>query len=999
MQSSSSGSRSRNNVFGKLFQGKLKKSPQAGGTSSPTPTSPTPSPSRPVSTDISHLVGDFEALAGKAEARQAASGVGYPQMKAFLQSAGNLTEGGAGTPGLLAALHVGLRVVQTAEMARDNKQMCFNVAQHAYQLLKIVNDMSLPNDPHLQDISGSLTQKLQSVHIALKDMSSRHWLGNLAHANEDRNAINECEKFINWSVSMLQLELQYIQIKKTDEIAKRQVEGVKKAHPMRRMTDTSFEFSTQTPPLPVAFCGRTSLVEQARRIILDVSGANLAITGTGGMGKTTLSLALLHDKDIKMHFGDHLHFLSCEAIKSATQIVNGLILALGHEEELNAVAGGTHKLHRDSRRLLHNILNTSGPLMVVLDNFETPWNESSSQQHIHDVLKDIAALDNVTVVITTRVTVLPGGINWSPFLPEDILPPLDLDSARSVFIQESRLKLKEEESKDLDELLREVDCIPLAVTLLSKASRSKSPTILLRRWKEEQTSMLRALGHSKKTKLNSVEVSIEVSVAPYKETDEIKMVTLLSFLPAGIYDWESEIYEMEIKLEKPHQLVDNLLTASLLQVTAGFLHMLSPVQYYIRKQYGDSCLNELKDLSEHYMQLIEENLKDPDEEHDPILFSQANNIAAILKEAMGKFPSQAVFNTAYLYSQYLEKSRKGIIDLANTIIDGIKYKKCEINEAEVLMHLAILYKTERIYSKAKAAYEGVYQKLKPTIAEYDGESKAVVPLSDDEQSRVSKTRLEMATCLEGIANVLYLEENLLAADEKYEAAYVQYNAIGNQLGMADCSWCMGSLLHSLNMYPQAVEKMEEVYKQYDAIGDKMGMANCIAKTGEILLDEGNYAAAIEKLEAGWRYYRKVDFKIGLANCLLSIARCLHFQGNYTAAMETVTSAHELYVDIREKSGMPSCLWTMGIILCSEKKYSAAMEKLQAAYDQFKAIGFKLGMARSLKSLGETLHAQGDHEAAKKKVQSAIDTFAAIKNEKELTECIPLLESITHAMNG
>ncbi|KAF8624948.1 hypothetical protein AX17_006974 [Amanita inopinata Kibby_2008] len=148
-------------------------------------------------------------------------------------------------------------------MAKDNKQMCFNVAQNAYELLKVV--------------------KLQYAHI--KEM-------------------NEYKK----------------------------VQSVKTGGETDIKGCYSFELSTQIPALPAAFCGGLALVQQAKSIIFGVKGANLAITGTGGMGKTILGVALLHDKDIRAHFGVHLHFVPSETFKSVAQLINGLLLAFNHPD-------------------------------------------------------------------------------------------------------------------------------------------------------------------------------------------------------------------------------------------------------------------------------------------------------------------------------------------------------------------------------------------------------------------------------------------------------------------------------------------------------------------------------------------------------------------------------------------------------------------------------------------------------------------------------------------
>ncbi|KAF8632745.1 hypothetical protein AX17_004766 [Amanita inopinata Kibby_2008] len=427
----------------------------------------------------------------KYEPSQTPSRVGYAQMKAVLQGLAVVADGASPAPGLGSAFQIGLQIVQKAEAAEKNKQICSDVAQHAYELLKAVNDMNLQNDTSLQEISNSLTQELKLVYDAISTFETRNTLGQVIHASGDKDAIHRCEKFLDKSLDRFLFKLQLLQYSKINGFRMTQPTRMPGKWPKPEIypganLHCSFEFSVQIPTLPSSFCGRTALVEQAKGIILNAKGANLAITGTGGIGH-----------------GDVLNIIDKE------------------------------KKEKDPRKSLHDVLSASENMLVVLDNFETPWNEFGNRTHIHGVLKDIASLDNVTLIITTRVTVLPSGVYWQSFLPDDILSPLDIPSARAIFLQEARITVEGQELADLDVLLREVDCIPLAVSLLSRAQKSKSPTQLLKRWRHEQTVMLKEPGHSTSTRLDSVEVSIEVSLAPFKESDELKFLALLSFLPAG----------------------------------------------------------------------------------------------------------------------------------------------------------------------------------------------------------------------------------------------------------------------------------------------------------------------------------------------------------------------------------------------------------------------------------------------------------------------------------
>ena len=55
----------------------------------------------------------------------------------------------------------------------------------------------------------------------------------------------------------------------------------------------------------------------------------MAILGPGGIGKTSIALAILHDPLVKDLYGDCRCFMSCEATTTADAVVRALADALG----------------------------------------------------------------------------------------------------------------------------------------------------------------------------------------------------------------------------------------------------------------------------------------------------------------------------------------------------------------------------------------------------------------------------------------------------------------------------------------------------------------------------------------------------------------------------------------------------------------------------------------------------------------------------------------------
>ena len=87
----------------------------------------------------------------------------------------------------------------------------------------------------------------------------------------------------------------------------------------------------------------------------------------------------------------------------------------------------------DPLTMLHQtLIKQTAPLLLLLDNFETPWDESDDQSEVESVLQRITAVSHVTLMITMRGVICPSGVKWTQHTLGS-LGPLSLDAARMTF--------------------------------------------------------------------------------------------------------------------------------------------------------------------------------------------------------------------------------------------------------------------------------------------------------------------------------------------------------------------------------------------------------------------------------------------------------------------------------------------------------------------------------------------------------------------------------------
>lgn len=272
------------------------------------------------------------------------------------------------------------------------------------------------------------------------------------------------------------------------------------------------------PPRPDILFGRDAELHDLTTTIL-ASGhppARVCVLGSGGVGKTQLVLSSLHDSRVALKFGQKRFFIPCDSATSRIGLVSTIASYF-------SVYGD-----RLERRLL-NKLDTLEAL-VVLDNFESPW-ESNTRSDVEALLAKLAGLPRLTLVVTMRGAERPLGTQWTrPLMP--ILLPLDSISAMQTFLHISGATLNDHDVVTVSLLLQKLDYLPLAVTLIATMAQYTSPKTLLERWHRENTSFVERGTH----RLASLDVSITISLTSprltlYPEARDI--MSLLALLPDG----------------------------------------------------------------------------------------------------------------------------------------------------------------------------------------------------------------------------------------------------------------------------------------------------------------------------------------------------------------------------------------------------------------------------------------------------------------------------------
>ena len=314
------------------------------------------------------------------------------------------------------------------------------------------------------------------------------------------------------------------------------------------------------PPPPKVFFGRDGLVQKIVSFAENLT--SMVLTGTGGIGKTSIILAALHDHRIKERFGDNRWLIRCDQFPAShTHFLRKLSEAIGagieNPEDLSSM-----RRHLSSKEML-----------IVLDNAESILGLSETNaQEVHTIVGELSQYDNICLVVTSRVS------NALPPQCEIIaIPTLAVEAGKKTFYRIYRLG---ERSDEINDILKELDSHPLSITLLATVSQQNrwNTKRLMMEWEERRTRDLRAWN------LGSLATITELSLAslmirePGPNVREV--LGVVAFFPQGVN--EGNVKELFPSISDGPNMFDTFCNLSLTYRSNGFITMLAPLRDYLR---------------------------------------------------------------------------------------------------------------------------------------------------------------------------------------------------------------------------------------------------------------------------------------------------------------------------------------------------------------------------------------------------------------------------------
>ena len=656
---------------------------------------------------------------------------------------------------------------------------------------------------------------------------------------------------------------------------------------------------------------------------------HIPIMGSGGIGKTSIALAVVHHSWIVEAFGEHRHWVPCDHVPALPLLLDYLLKTFSV----------TKRSGDPVKDIMSHLRSVSFPRIVVVDNFETFWDPSETRTASEEILEHLSSVHQLVILLTMRGSIPPGRVRWTVSLSQAIAPGLPLDAARRTYMA---ISLHHDEY--LDELLQALDCIPLAVNLVARVSRAGLlPLELLGSFRRTGTSLFELAPD----RHNSVDVSIRLSLESKRvasNPDAIELLSLLSLLPGGIRE-ETLSLVMPEPLHASNPQMVLLGTALAYRTSDRTLQVLSPIRSYVLKFHAPRLsLAAVESVRSFYFHLVETVQHDPGTENPSpnarLLPAEESNLRSIIIHAFKeREPHIAAIQASIHYTNYQFWNTPNA-DVAEKLVDLLRtHTSTEIRSQLplALLKLGKLHSRVDDYAEAQKALEES-EKAYGECGDLNG----------------------TAECQINLAHQYRLLGETEKALEMLEKAQGSYEALGNRQGAAKCRRSRGLVYSTLERNKEAWAVLNEAKRIYESANDQAGIANCLFDMGRIYRHE-KPAEALLMLTEAREYYLQFGPQYYGDLCLYHIAIVYARLKRYDEADAIFVDVYDRFAKARNRSQMGYTLVQQAEAEHLQGHHAKGLELLRRAQKIWEEISNSTELVASLLEQIKIHAALGDAE--------------------------------------
>lgn len=706
----------------------------------------------------------------------------------------------------------------------------------------------------------------------------------------------------------------------------------------------------KVPGIFTSFIGREQDVSVVSALFSSKETRLVTLLGTGGIGKTRLSIQIA--TNMRNYFRDGICFVPLAAVSDPERVLPTIAQELGIQD---ASALPSLEQVQDFLRQKH--------FLLILDNFEQVMSASRL------VEKLLFACPQLAVLVTSREVLHVQGEHEFPVAPlfvPDMAHSIKSEALVQVasvalFLQRihavaPNFKLTSANTRIIAEICVRLDGLPLAIELAAARIRLLSPQALLTRLSrrfEVLAGGTQTLPARQQTLRNTLKWSYDLLNAAEQRLFRRLAVfvngwTLEAVEAVCYYDREQEHI---LALDEVSSLLDKSLLLLLEQENRDpRLQMLITI-----REYGLECLQEHHEVEQvrqahalYYLAMAEEAetyqlggaeqatwLARLEQEHDNLRaalawLSERKEHALLLRlgSALCWFWSvHGHIKEGYVWLERALVEREDIPAL-------IRAKA--LNSAGALAyHLSIYTQTERFCQEALALYRQLDEKLGCAMALYWLGNVACWVKQDYEQAQTyAEECLALRTAcndVSSIADALLMlgyialnQDNYTEARRFFEQGLARFREVDDAWGIAYTTRTLARMLLEQGDIPQANTLIEESLAISTELDYVSGIAYSLSLQGHIALHQGDVPRAHALIRESLAKHRERGLQAGIAESLLLLAKVSVAEAQYKEAQQLYEECLKVLEKLDEHGIQANCLEGLGVAVLGQGKTAWAV---------------------------------------------------------------------------
>jgi predicted ATPase/class 3 adenylate cyclase len=708
-------------------------------------------------------------------------------------------------------------------------------------------------------------------------------------------------------------------------------------------------------PLQVtSFIGREKAIEEVKSLLQKTR--LLTLTGSGGCGKTRLSLQVA--ADLLEEYPDGVWLVELASLSDPALVVQATAQAVGVTEEANQPLQRTLLEHLKTRRLLLLLDNCEHLLSACAQLADTLLR---SCPHLH-LLASSREPMSIAGELTYRVPSLSLPDPSTPQTPET----LSQYEAVRLFIErvqfhQPTFSVTDRNAPALASVCHHLDGIPLAIELAAARIRSLSVEAIEARLGER----FRLLTGGSRTALprqQTLRAAIDWSYDLLTEAEK----TLLQRLSVFAGGWrlaEAEavgsgeaVEEWEV-LDLLTSLVDKSLVLYEEREDQERYRLLETVRQYAGERLGQS--EETEQVQERHLTCF-------------LALSEAARGHLMGADQVDWYDRlEAEYDNLRAALTWCEQTPEGTGSGLRLI--GALGSFWEVRAHWVEGQTWCERMLSRAEAQADAAGRASALIVAGALARVQG--RKALALGHLEESLTLSQGLEdragMALALLHLGQVRDGEEDPLPAKACYEESLALFRESGNKHGIARATGGLALSTWRQREETRAQAMMEEALHLQREVGDRRGIADCLVTLGKTAGVRGDLEAGRGLLEEALTFAREIQDRNVICDIFSTLATWAFQGGDYPAAQALLEQGMTIARAARDRRSISRYCICLADMALAQDDLALAQTLYTQAIEGFQEVGNKIGPADIATHPGHWCMRQGDYAGARARYEEAV----------------------------